>query len=155
MVWSSFWSAVIGGVLVIAGHVVVHNLQRRAAAEDRKTENDRRVVELVFDTVNWLETDKQVLVKSGIQAEPIGSSHPIHALVAALNVYRPDLNQQAEALMKSSRRYFDVTRILIPNSDSDKRSKLVDEIGNLSNGMMVTLNTILDSVVESVDSSSA
>ena len=93
MQWSSFWSAVIGGVLVIAGHVVVHVLQRHSQTEDKKAHDDREIATLVLGVVNWLEMDKQaVILAAGRPMESIKPGNPIHALVGMAKVSRPDLN---------------------------------------------------------------
>ena len=145
MEWSSFWSAVVGGVLVIAGHFVVDILQRRSNSEERKRSDNRKIVSLVLDVVNWLEMDKHHVVDAaGMPMKSIEPGNPIHSLVALVRVSRPDLNDQAVALMVSSRRYFDLTRILIPKCGPQEVGDKIDEMANLANGMMVTLNTILE-----------
>ena len=153
--WISFSSAVIGGLLVISGQVVHHWLARRADAEDKKTANNERITALVLDTVNWFEMDKQVLFAViGSPVPPIQTKHPVYALVALIRIARPDLKEQAAALMTSSRKYFDLTRIYIPKGKPDEINKAVDKMANISNGIIVTLNTILEAVCASNDSKS-
>lgn len=147
MEWSAFLSAVVGGILVLSGHVVVHVLKRRADAEDKKDTDNEKIAVFALDTVNWLEMDKQVVfAASGNPVEAIQTGNPIHALVALIKIARPDLNEQAAAILTSSRKYFDLTRILIPSGSMEEKQSGADEMANLVNGMMVTLNTILDAV---------
>ena len=147
MNWSSFWSAVIGGVLVIAGHVVVHSLNRRADAAKKKEVAEQQIATLVLDVVNWFEMDKQLVISAaGGPVESIQSGHPIHALAALIRIARPDLTSAAEKLIDKSRKYFDITRILLPAAPQDQRDELVNRFVTNANSIMGILDTVLDSV---------
>ena len=78
--------------------------------------------------------------------------NPIHSLVALIKIARPDLNEHATSLMTESRRYFDLTRIFIPDPNAEDRPGLADQMAAAANGMLHTLNAILDAVCGEIES---
>ena len=150
MEWSSFWSAVIGGVLVIAGHVVVHWLDRRGRAADGKEAAEERIAGLALEIVNWFETDThRVFNAMGGPMPTVEQGHPVYSLAAAVRKNRPDLKDTAGGILVLFREYYQASRMLLPLAKTKQETDdCVDKITNNSNEIMGDLNAIVDAVCD-------
>ena len=150
MDWSAFWSAVIGGVLVIAGHVVVHALNRRATKADEEEEVKDRIAALALEVLNWLQIDQQaVFAARGGPVTAIQQGHPVYALAALLRRWQPQMIEVSGNLLREFREYYQVTRILIPNADADAREQYADRVGSAANKLVEHLGVIVEGVCPS------
>ena len=150
MNWSAFWSAVIGGVLVIAGHVVVHALNRRATKTDKEEVIKDRIASLALEVLNWLQIDQQaVFAARGGPITPIHQGHPVYALAALLRRSQPEMIDVTANLLREFREYYQVTRILIPNADVGARKRYADRVGSAANKLIEHLGVIVEAVCPS------
>lgn len=137
----------------MAGHVLVDFLQTRREAKNKIADTNERIVSLVYSAVNWFDMDKQVFFNSkGTDVPQIGLNHPVHSLVATIRNARPDLDEQATSLITSTRKYFELTRIYIPTAETAaEREERFEEMMNLSNGIIVTLTSVLNAAYTSIE----
>lgn len=142
-------SAVIGGLIVLAGQWLSHALAKADRVDDRKYEEEARIVELALSVVNWLEMDKhRVFQAAGGNMPEIEFDHPVHKLVAALRRSKPDLADSAAEILKCFREYGDVTRVLIPHSDDkEERDGLTDRFAAAANRLIELLSGIVETTL--------
>jgi len=150
MEWTSFWSAVIGGVLVIAGHLVVHWLNRSAKAADAKNTAEERIAGLALEIVNWFETDThRVFNAMGGPMPTVEQGHPVYSLAAAVRKNRPDLKDTVGGILVLFREYYQASRMLLPRAKTKQESDdCVDKVTTNANEIMKQLNTIVDAVCD-------
>lgn len=149
MEWSAFWSAVVGGLLVIAGHVVVHDLSRRASAADKKEEAEQRIASLALEVVNWFQIDTQlVIAAAGGQMPPIGEGHPVYALAAMIRKTRPDKKDTAAKVLELFQKYYQASRILMPQAPANQRPTMINSVTQPANEIMAVLNEIIEAVCD-------
>jgi hypothetical protein len=149
MDWSSFWSAVIGGVLVIAGHLVVHTLNRRASASDKKEEAEQRIASLALEVVNWFQIDTQlVIAAAGGAMPPTKEGHPVYALAALIRKARPDKKETAAKLLELFQKYYQESRILLPQAPANQVPAITNSIPQTANEIMAVLNEIVAAVCD-------
>lgn len=149
MDWSSFWSAVIGGVLVIAGHVVVHTLNRRASTADRKEDAEKQIASLALEVVNWFQIDTQLAVgAAGGPMPAIQEGHPVYALAALIRKARPDKKDAAAKLLELFQKYYQASRILIPQAPANQRPAMINSVTQPANEIMAVLNEIIAAVCD-------
>ena len=147
---SAFWSAVIGGFLVIAGHVVVHALNRGATKIDKEEKIKDRIAAQALEVLNWLQIDQQaVFAARGGPVTPIQQGHPVYALAALLRRSQPEMGDISGNLLREFREYYQVTRILIPNAQADDREQYVDRVGSAANKLVEHLGVIVEGVCPS------
>ncbi len=149
MEWSEFWSAALGGALVIAAQYSLHRIQRNADAEDKQELIKERIRALVYEVQNWFEGDMHLVTSlEGEAAPPIQAGHPVYSLAAVVMSAGPTLMTHVPQLMTESSEYFKTTRVLFHNASPDEKMKLIDRTQASSSAVIDALRKILSDVTD-------
>ena len=147
MEWVAFWSAVVGGLLVIAGQVVLHVRDRFAKKTDKQEADKDRIAALALEVLNWLQADQQAVFQArGGPVASIQQGHPVYALAANLKRSQPALAVVAGDVLREFREYYQVTRILIPMADPNTRVEYADRVENSANRLLEYLGAVVSAV---------
>lgn len=148
MDWSAFISAAIGGALVVIGQVIAHYLLAQRELERRVENRKDEIVELAMEVAGWLQYDQHQVVTAGGQAlAPTQEKHPIYRLTALIRRSQPALISTASDLLGDFQSYFQLTRIVIPNSrqqgQATQLQSSVSQVGVAANKVTSSLNKII------------